>query len=86
VQIAVVTLHGGSGRPRKGPIPVITIEAVLLATTPLLPLLRGKTATFRTMAVTFVAIVRKALPFMLVGSMAGGFVEVFTGADKNDIS
>jgi uncharacterized protein len=37
---------------------------------------------FRTLAITFAAIVLEALPFMLIGSLAGGFVEVFVSQER----
>ena len=37
--------------------------------------------SFRTFSITFVAIVLEALPFMLVGALAGGFIEVFVSQE-----
>jgi uncharacterized membrane protein YraQ (UPF0718 family) len=37
----------------------------------------GRTPEFRTLSITFVSIFLEALPFMLLGSFIGGFIEVF---------
>jgi len=37
---------------------------------------------FRTFAITFVAIVLEAFPFMLVGTLIGGFIDVFVSQEK----
>ncbi|WP_028895677.1 permease [Syntrophorhabdus aromaticivorans] len=42
----------------------------------------GETSAFRTAAITFVAIVLEAVPFVLVGSIAGGLVEEFVSRER----
>lgn len=37
----------------------------------------GRTPEFQTLSITFVSIFLEALPFMLLGSLIGGFIEVF---------
>jgi uncharacterized membrane protein YraQ (UPF0718 family) len=74
--------NGNADPPRKGPVPATIFEAVFLVTALVLLAFWGKAATFRTMAVVFVAIVLEALPFMLLGSMAGGLVEVFVSRER----
>lgn len=37
---------------------------------------------FSTLSITFVAIFLEALPFMLLGSLIGGFIEVFVSSDR----
>jgi hypothetical protein len=39
-------------------------------------------AQFHTLAITFVAIVLEAFPFMLVGTLIGGFIEVFVSREQ----
>lgn len=36
---------------------------------------------FQTLGLTFVAIVLEAIPFMLIGSLVGGFIEVFVSKE-----
>jgi hypothetical protein len=38
--------------------------------------------SFQTLSITFVAIVLEAFPFMLIGALVGGFVEVFIPRDR----
>jgi len=56
--------------PRKGPTSGILIDGLFLAAALTALLLYAGTPVFGTMAVTFVAIVLEALPFMMIGSAA----------------
>ena len=37
---------------------------------------------FNTMGITFISIVLEAFPFMLIGTLIGGFIEVFVPQDR----
>jgi len=58
----------------------IQLLFVLLALT-LLVFFRGQ-AQFQTLGIIFVSIVLEALPFMLLGTLVGGFIEVFIPQEK----
>ncbi len=60
----------------------IAIDGTFIAAASGALLLWAGTPVFRTMAVTFVAIVLEALPFMMVGSIAGGLIEVFVSNER----
>jgi uncharacterized membrane protein YraQ (UPF0718 family) len=42
----------------------------------------NKTPQFRTLGITFVSIVLEAFPFMLIGTLVGGFIEIFLPREK----
>jgi uncharacterized membrane protein YraQ (UPF0718 family) len=48
----------------------------------LLPLLFAGNPTIRTLSISFVSIVLEAFPFLLLGSLAGGLVEVYLSAER----
>ncbi|MGD0232095.1 MAG: permease [Syntrophorhabdales bacterium] len=74
--------HDAADRPRKGPASGGLIDGIFLAAALAALLLWAGTPVFRTMEVTFVAIVLEALPFMMVGSIAGGLIEVFISNER----
>ncbi len=63
----------GAGTAAEGVFVVCALAALLLW---------RKDSLFRTLSVTFSAIVLEALPFMLLGSLAGGLVEVFVSRER----
>jgi len=67
----------------SGQIPFLFIIQILfiVATVGLVVFYRQHPA-FSTLSITFVAIFLEALPFMLLGSLIGGFIEVFVSAEK----
>lgn len=58
--------------------------SLLFLTVALLLLLLGQTPAWRSLvgniALNFLAVMVEALPFMLIGSLAGGVIEVFVQA------
>ena len=56
--------------------------ALLVAAGWALPLFWGDQAAVRTFALVFGSIVLEALPFMLVGSLVGGLIEVFVSRER----
>lgn len=69
-------------RPRKRPATGILIDGIFFSVSLAALVLRAGSPVFRTVAATFVAIVFEALPFMLIGSVAGGLVEVFISQER----
>ena len=81
--------HGNQGHPHhhhspvpSGKIPFSFIIQILfiLAAVGLIVFFRQHPA-FSTLSITFVAIFLEALPFMLLGSLIGGFIEVFVSKE-----
>lgn len=70
---------GKQSRPvRYGRIAQLAFCGVAIA----LPAVAGTRAEVRTFAINFVAIVLEALPFMLLGSLVGGLIEVFVSRER----
>ena len=57
------------------------IQLAFFVTASVLVLFFRQTPAIGTLSITFVAIFLEALPFMLVGSMIGGFIEIFVSRD-----
>ncbi len=77
-------VSGSATQPhRHGARPFWTIAGIAFVTAALavLVLERGSPAV-RTLSITFVSIVLEAMPFMMLGSLVGGFVEVFVSRDR----
>ena len=69
--------------PPARPVPWKNILiALLVATGWALPLFWGDRSAVRTFALVFGSIVLEALPFMLVGSLIGGLIEVFVSRER----
>jgi len=82
VKSLVRNSHDATDGPRKGPTSGILIDGLFLAAALSALVLWAGTPVFGTMAVTFVAIVLEALPFMMIGSVAGGLIEVFISNER----
>ena len=60
----------------------LMIEALFLLYAMTMIIHLGKGPYVRTLAITFVGIVLEAFPFMLIGSLAGGFLEEFVSEER----
>jgi len=65
---------------RRAKVPYF--EILFVATALVLPMVASQAVHLGTVAVVFVSIVLEALPFVLLGSAVGGFIEVFVPSDK----
>ena len=57
------------------------IQLSFIVSTLILVIFFRKTPAFATLSITFVSIFLEALPFMLLGSLIGGFIEIFVSRD-----
>ncbi len=74
-------LHQGHNHPEGGRFARFAQLLFVLSTLVLLVFFRDR-AQFQTLGIIFVSIVLEALPFMLLGSLIGGFIEVFISREK----
>jgi len=73
-------LHQGHDHPESGRIGLFAQLLFILFTLGLLVFFRDR-AQFHTLGIIFVSIVLEALPFMLLGTLIGGFIEVFVSRE-----
>ena len=73
-------LHGGHDHPKSGRIGMSAQLLFVLLALGLLVFFRDR-AQFHTLGIIFVSIVLEALPFMLLGTLIGGFIEVFVSRE-----
>ena len=71
-----------AGHTRENPASDILIGALFLGAALLGLVLWAGAPVFKTIAVTFVAIVLEAVPFVMIGSIAGGLMEVFVSNER----
>ena len=71
------THHSGPKQGKVEYLPAIFLVAALvfLPTGP-------KSGSLNTLAIVFVSIILEAIPFMLVGSLVGGFIEAFVSRER----
>ncbi|CAB1061385.1 Uncharacterized membrane protein, YraQ family [Olavius sp. associated proteobacterium Delta 1] len=79
--VASDDLHQGHDHSRSGRIAQVAQLLFVLFALGLLVFFRDR-AQFHTLGIIFVSIVLEALPFMLLGSLIGGFIEVFISREK----
>jgi len=58
------------------------LPALFLAAAPLFLPLGSESSTLNSLAIVFVSIVLEAIPFMLIGSLVGGFIEAFVSRER----
>jgi len=61
--------------------PSVIAQLLFVAAVVVMTLLNYRSDWFQTLAITFVAIILEALPFVLIGSLVGGAVEVFVSRE-----
>ncbi len=67
----------------RSKLPGWSLSAIAVAVLMAIPLLvAGRTPTLHTLSVTFVSIVLEALPFVMLGSLIGGLIEVFVSRER----
>ena len=69
-------------RPEGGTHRLALLEAVFIVFAYALLVFWSRSPWGRTLSITFVAIIFEALPFMLVGSLVGGLIEVFVSQKR----
>ena len=74
-------LHQGHDHPESGRLALFAQLLFVLFAMGLLVFFRDR-AQFQTLGIIFVSIVLEALPFMLLGTLIGGFIEVFVSREK----
>ena len=72
------TNSGQVNRVRTGSL----LEGIFFICTLAALLIWREAPSFRTLAITFAAIVLEAFPFMLIGSLTGGFIETFISREQ----
>lgn len=70
--------YGASPRPA----PIDYLSALFLAAALVFLPSGAKSTTLNSLAIVFVSIVLEAIPFMLVGSLVGGFIEAFVSRER----
>ena len=78
---ASVDPHQGHDHPEGGRLGLLAQLLFVLFALGLLVFFRDR-AQFQTLGIIFVSIVLEAMPFMLLGSLIGGFIEVFISREK----
>jgi hypothetical protein len=73
-------LDSRNGYSNRNLFRIAVLLLAILAAAP--PLFMADNAVVRTLSVSFVSIVLEAMPFLLLGSLVGGIVEVFLSADR----
>lgn len=75
--------HATHGERTTRRVPVWSLLGILFAAGALVPVLVAPDAErTQTLSITFTAIVLEALPFVMLGSLLGGLIEVFVSRDR----
>lgn len=79
-------IHTGPTNPLEKPSPLASagqmLQAFFLTVAISMALFHARTEAFTTFSIIFSAIVLEAFPFMLLGTLIGGFVEVFISREQ----
>ena len=78
---ATADLHHGHHHAESSRMGLLVQLLFVLSALALIVFFRDR-AQFQTLGIIFVSIVLEALPFMLLGSLIGGFIEVFISREK----